>query len=159
VSPLGADQLKDLGSQVVERFFDWFYWFVQLGGFIAFTVVVYIQQEISFFYGYLIPASAILIGIIMFVSGSRVGYIDSSPNTDGRALDTMKIAWHGLKGVFKRKSEAERNIDWLDRVRLANRGRWSRDALEDTRSVLRLIPIFLTFILYWTVFGQVGHLL
>lgn len=156
VSPLGAEQLKDQGSQVVERFFDWFYWFVQLGGFIAFTLVVYVQQEISFFYGYLIPSVAIFLGIIIFILGSRIGYIDTSPNADNRAMDTIKIAWHGLKGVFKRKSEEERSINWLDRVRLVYKDRWSRDAVEDTRSVLRLIPIFLTFVIYWTVFGQVG---
>uniref|UniRef100_A0A6P8I6K6 Solute carrier family 15 member 4-like n=1 Tax=Actinia tenebrosa TaxID=6105 RepID=A0A6P8I6K6_ACTTE len=154
VSPLGAEQLQDQGSQVVERFFDWFYWFVQLGGFIAFTLVVYVQQEISFFYGYLIPSLAILLGIFFFLIGNRIGYVDSSPSSDSRALDTIKIAWHGLVGVFKSKSEDERSINWLDRVRLVHKERWSRESVEDTRSVLRLMPIFLTFVLYWTVFGQ-----
>lgn len=51
VSPLGADQLEGEGTVIVQRFFDWFYWFIQLGSFLAYTAVVSIQQEVSFFYG------------------------------------------------------------------------------------------------------------
>ena len=33
VSPMGADQVKEQGEQMVQKFFDWFYWFIQIGAF------------------------------------------------------------------------------------------------------------------------------
>ena len=44
VSPMGADQVKEQGEQMVQKFFDWFYWFIQIGALLAYTVVVYVQQ-------------------------------------------------------------------------------------------------------------------
>ena len=43
VSPMGADQVEHEGPEMVQKFFDWFYWFIQLGAILAYTVVAYIQ--------------------------------------------------------------------------------------------------------------------
>ena len=43
VSPMGADQVEHKGPEMVQKFFDWFYWFIQLGAILAYTVVAYIQ--------------------------------------------------------------------------------------------------------------------
>ena len=49
LSPMGADQVKEQGEQMVQKFFNAFYWFIQIGSILAFTVVVYVQQEVLFF--------------------------------------------------------------------------------------------------------------
>ena len=41
---MGADQVKEQGEQMVPKFFNAFYWFIQVGSIFAFTVVVYVQQ-------------------------------------------------------------------------------------------------------------------
>ena len=71
VSPMGADQLQDEGQDMVRKFFDWFYWFIQVGSLLAYTVVAYVQQEVSFFYGYLITSVSIVFATILLVIGRK----------------------------------------------------------------------------------------
>lgn len=151
VSPLGADQIENEGTIIVQRFFDWFYWFIQLGSFLAYTAVVSVQQEVSFFYGYVITASSIFLAIILFITG-RKHYI-IQPHKGSYMTDTCKIIWQGLKKIEfgQRRS---RRVHWLDRTKVTLGGVWSEQRVEDVKSMLRITPIFLTFILYWTIYGQ-----
>ncbi|KAJ7372465.1 hypothetical protein OS493_018972 [Desmophyllum pertusum] len=95
VSPLGADQIENEGPIIVQRFFDWFYWFIQLGSFLAYTAVVSVQQEVSFFYGYVITALSMLLAIILFISGRKHYIIHAHKGS--YLTDTLKIVWEGLK--------------------------------------------------------------
>lgn len=151
VSPLGADQIENEGATVVQRFFDWFYWFIQLGSFLAYTAVVSVQQDVSFFYGYVITASSIFIAIILFVSGRN--YYVIQPHKGSYMADTCKIIWQGLKKnqcICRGFNE----LHWLDRAKESFGGIWSDQRVEDVKAVVGIAPIFLTFILYWTIYGQ-----
>ena len=152
VSPLGADQIENEGAIVVQRFFDWFYWFIQLGSFLAYTAVVSIQQEVSFFYGYVITASSIFLAIMLFISGRK--YYIIHPHKGSYMTDTCKIIWQGLRKIPCRCG-GSRDIHWLDQAKESFGGVWSEQRVEDVKSLLRIAPIFLTFILYWTIYGQV----
>lgn len=151
VSPLGADQIENEGATVVQRFFDWFYWFIQLGSFLAYTAVVSVQQDVSFFYGYVITASSIFVAIILFVSGRK--YYVIQPHKGSYMADTCKIIWQGLKKnqcICRGFNE----LHWLDRAKESFGGIWSDQRVEDVKAVVGIAPIFLTFILYWTIYGQ-----
>lgn len=67
----------------------------------------------------------------------------------------LKIIWQGLK-----KNQCIcRGFDglhWLDRTKESFGGLWS---VEDVKAVVGIAPIFLTFILYWTIYGQVRSFL
>ena len=69
VSPFGADHNQEEGPRAVQTFFNWFYFFINLGSLLAFTVVVWVQQTYSYFYGYVITASAVALTAIIFVAG------------------------------------------------------------------------------------------
>jgi dipeptide/tripeptide permease len=66
-SPLGAQQVEWMGESAVQSFCNWFYWFYNVGGCIAYLFVIYIQQEIGFGVGYLIPAVSMLVGVFIFM--------------------------------------------------------------------------------------------
>jgi peptide/histidine transporter 3/4 len=82
VSTMGADQFDDRYSKdrkEKESFFNWFYWSINLGSLISYTVVAYICQygiaglggeDWGFFVGYTIPAVAMATGIVIFVIGT-----------------------------------------------------------------------------------------
>jgi len=55
------------GEQAVHSFFNWFYWFVNIGGCVAYLLVVYIEQEIGFDVGYLISAATLLLSVVIFL--------------------------------------------------------------------------------------------
>ena len=75
VSPFGAEQVQSLGPQAISIFFNWFYWFINVGSFISYTGIVYVQTEISFFVGYLILCGAIFLATILLVSGKWYSYL------------------------------------------------------------------------------------
>ena len=153
VSLMGADQVNDEGPEMVRKFFDWFYWFIQVGALLAYTVVAYVQQEVSFFYGFLITTASIACATILLLIG-RNHYILHPPQ-GSYLTDTLRIIRGGLKDKLCCKTNSSLT-HWLDGAKHSLGGRFSDEMVEGVKSVVRLFPIFLTYIFYWTLFGQVG---
>ena len=154
LSPMGADQVKEQGEQMVQKFFNAFYWFIQIGSILAFTVVVYVQQEVLFFYGYLILTVSMTLATILLLIGRRSYKLH--PPEGSYLTDTLRIIGKGLKHYFfcNRRSSALMS-HWLDGAKESKGGTFSEEMVEGVKSVVQLIPIFLTFVFYWTIYGQV----
>ena len=86
VSPFGAQQLEDAGPKAIQSFFNWFYWFVNLGSVLAFSIGAYVQQEVSFAVGYVIPAVAMLLSIVLFLIPRNV-YRDITPGGNSFSIN------------------------------------------------------------------------
>lgn len=74
VSGFGSDQFDDSNKEERVRmttFFNWFFFFISIGSLAAVTVLVYIQDNLGRKWGYGICACAIVIGIIVFLSGTK----------------------------------------------------------------------------------------
>lgn len=74
VSGFGSDQFDD--SNKVERkqmtnFFNWFFFFISIGSLVAVTILVYIEDNLGRQWGYGICACAIVLGLVVFLSGTR----------------------------------------------------------------------------------------
>ena len=153
--PMGADQVEHEGRQMVQKFFDWFYWIDQIGAILAFTVVAYIQQRSSFFDGCLITVMSMILATILLLLG-RNYYIIPSPE-GSYTVDTIKIIAGGLKKKLCGDNRYSRfQNHWLDGAKVTNGGEFPDSKVEGVKCVVRLIPIFLTFIFYWALFAQVG---
>ena len=82
VSTLGADQFDIRYKQdrkEKESYFNYFYWSINLGAFLSYTIIAYIcqygisflgGQNYGFLIGYCIPTIMMFIAIIVFISGS-----------------------------------------------------------------------------------------
>ncbi|KXJ17626.1 Solute carrier family 15 member 4 [Exaiptasia diaphana] len=70
--------------------------------------------------------------------------------------DTFKKNWTAMK----RSRKSERPIprikgeSWLDRAKETRGGHFSNGEVEDVKALLRIIPIFAMFIIYWTLYSQ-----
>lgn len=74
VSGFGSDQFdesNDKEKKQMIKFFDWFFFFISIGALLAVTVLVYIQDNLGREYGYGICACAILVGLGVFLSGTK----------------------------------------------------------------------------------------
>lgn len=74
VSGFGSDQFDDSGKEEraqMSKFFNWFFFFISIGSLLAVTVIVYIQDNLGREWGYGICACAILLGLVVFLSGTR----------------------------------------------------------------------------------------
>ena len=138
---------------MVRKFFDWFYWFIQVGSLLAYTAVAYVQQEVSFFYGFLITLVSIVCATILLVVG-RKHYILHPPQGSYLA-DTLRIIGGGLRDKLCCRANPSLT-HWLDGAKDSLGGEFPEEMVEGVKSFVRLIPIFLTYIFYWTLYGQVS---
>ena len=60
-------------------YFDWYYWCVNIGAFVSLGGVAYIQQEIDFGYGYLIPFICLLLSVIFYLAGNITSNLSPIP--------------------------------------------------------------------------------
>lgn len=97
VSGLGSDQFdetdKDEKTQMT-KFFNWFYFFINIGALLAVTVMVYIQDNLGRRWGYGIVACAIVTVLMIFLSGTkkyRIKKLVGSPLT--QIASVFVAAW------------------------------------------------------------------
>ncbi|KAI3807347.1 hypothetical protein L1987_23274 [Smallanthus sonchifolius] len=72
VSSFGADQFdEDDDREVVKKyaFFNWFFFAINMGALLGITLMVYVQQEKGFSWGFGIPTITMFISIVILVSG------------------------------------------------------------------------------------------
>lgn len=75
VSSYGADQFDD--ADEVEKkhkssFFNWFYFSINIGALVASSLLVWIQDNVGWGWGFGIPAVTMAIAVISFFSGTRL---------------------------------------------------------------------------------------
>ena len=73
VSSFGADQFDDNDIHEKKRkssFFNWFYFSINIGALISSSVLVYIQENVSWAWGFGVPAVMMGVAIISFFSGT-----------------------------------------------------------------------------------------
>ena len=95
VSTFGADQFDDADptdAAEKERFFGWFYWAINLGAALAFTVIAYLCQNVSFAVGYAVPAAAMGLAILVFLAGTPRYRHAPPPGKDGKGGSVLGSA-------------------------------------------------------------------
>ncbi|XP_053384777.1 solute carrier family 15 member 4-like [Mercenaria mercenaria] len=143
VGPFGAQQVAELGADAVQSFFNWFYWVINLGALIAYSGTAYVQQEIDFDYGFLIPLASMVIALVLFIA-ARTKYIQTPPG--GSILQTSC-------GVLCQSINGCKDPSW-NRAQVENGGRYSLKMVAGVKSILRVMPVFLLLIIYWAVYSQ-----
>lgn len=192
VSAFGADQFDEANPKdrkQKDSFFNWFYFAINLGSLLAVTVIVYIQDNISWAIGFGVPACAMVIAILLFVAGSkRYTHVEPTESPVARVVSVVKVA---LRNKFQRKhavgvgrggsSSGYRGpVNLPEGLAAAMRKThsytflynavkeelpddgglvvegYSPQQVEEVRMVFRLLPVFFTTIMYWTVYAQMG---
>ncbi|KAI3426893.1 hypothetical protein D9Q98_006837 [Chlorella vulgaris] len=209
VSAFGADQFDESDPQDRKEktsFFNWFYFFVNIGSLLAVTVIVWVQENISWAVGFAIPAAVMACAIATFVAGAPL-YTHVAP-TESPISRVFKVVWAAYKAPRRSASPhdessldallgdganaslylpAEANggslyqngdggvnggthgagmgrptksLQWLDQATEARvqggARRFTQRQVEEVKLVLRLLPIFATTVLYWTIYMQMG---
>ncbi|XP_072051178.1 solute carrier family 15 member 4-like [Amphiura filiformis] len=154
VGPFGAQQLDDLGETAIQTFFNWFYWFINMGSTVAFSIGVYVQQEYGFALGYAIPAVSMIAAVIILLIG-KIWYIIKPP--EGSPLTTMsKVVITSASQCRHPHIDAPEMNSCLDRVKESYGGKFPDKTVEEVKSLGRIMPIFATIVFYWTIYFQMS---
>ncbi|XP_019620469.1 PREDICTED: solute carrier family 15 member 4-like [Branchiostoma belcheri] len=164
IAPFGADQVKDEGPEVMRMFFNWFYWSINAGVLLSLGAVAFIQQNMGFFFGFLIPAVSLGAALIMFVLG-QPAYVCRAPS--GSVLtNVFRIIMEACRSRRRRKrnysqpSDIDTVVDplpnptWLDMAKVRYGGSFHESNVEDVKSLGKILPVFIVLIPYWMVYFQ-----
>ncbi|XP_050752943.1 solute carrier family 15 member 3 [Gymnogyps californianus] len=151
LTPFGADQVRDRGGDATRRFFNWFYWSINIGAVFSLLVVAFVQQNISFLAGYLIPVACLALALLIFLLATPT--FVTKPPTGSQisamiklALQICGCAW--LSGHWWEAGDPLPNSG-------AQPGAPSpEEDLANFQVLARILPVMLTFIPYWMVYFQ-----
>ncbi|KAJ1411294.1 PTR2 family proton/oligopeptide symporter, conserved site [Sesbania bispinosa] len=173
VSSFGADQFDD--SDEVEKkkkssFFNWFYFSINIGALVASSVLVWIQTNVGWGWGFGIPAVAMSIAVVSFFSGTRM-YRNQKPGGSPLTRISQVIVASFRKFHVQvpsdksllyetRDEESSVRVTPSDRIKGTMNG-WrlcTVTQVEELKSILRLLPIWATGIIFSAVYSQMGTL-
>ncbi|XP_071708371.1 protein NRT1/ PTR FAMILY 6.3-like [Rutidosis leptorrhynchoides] len=199
VSGFGSDQFDESDKEERSKmasFFNWFFFFISIGSLGAVTVLVYIQDNLGRRWGYGIVACAIIIGLMIFLSGTkryRFKKLVGSPLTQIASVfvaawkkrqmelpsdpsllfnvDDDELTQEGDSKKTKQKLPHSKQFRFLDKAAIKDTERtlesmktvdkWRLSTLtdvEEVKMVIRMLPIWATTILFWTVYAQMTTL-
>lgn len=183
VSGFGSDQF-DTSDPKEERkmifFFNRFYFFISIGSLFAVIVLVYVQDNVGRGWGYGISAGTMVIAVAVLLCGTpfyRYKKAQGSPLTV--IWRVMILAWKKrklplpshpsfLNGFHEAEVPHTHRLRFLDKAAIVdendekegnknNYSSWlvsSVTQVEEVKMVIKLIPIWSTGILFWTVYSQ-----
>lgn len=159
-------------EEVLNKFFSWFYFGINVGSLASFLIIPSIRAKFGFGAAFLLPTILIVIAMLLFVSkkGDYVIFTPSAPNShhQGASLVNVFRIYKSMLSdkIFRRKqtishshtiqysststSVEERSKDGICGSRT---GISLRDQ-EDARAVLKVFPVFAAFPTFWMLFDQ-----
>ena len=157
IIPFGAEQFSFDMEAKIEYFFYSFYWFRNLGCFIT-NLFVALLQQYRCWIGFSVPLVASLLSIIPLTLGKKY-FILNFPRSD--VTDRFfKIIREGYKFSKVPTGGGETNftristVDRLDFAKHEYGGSYSTLEVNSVKSVLKLVPLFSCYIIYFTIYSQ-----
>ncbi|KAK6122788.1 hypothetical protein DH2020_043466 [Rehmannia glutinosa] len=186
ISTIGADQFDEFDPKEKAHklsFFNWWMFSIFFGTLFANTVLVYIQDNVGWTLGYGLPTIGLLISIIIFLVGTpfyRHKVPTGSPFTkmakvivaalrkwrvdvpiDPKELYELDLEVYTKKGKYRIDSTT--TLRFLNKacVKTGSTSPWmlcSVTQVEETKQMLRMIPILIATFVPSTMIAQIGTL-
>ncbi|XP_063148948.1 solute carrier family 15 member 3 [Candoia aspera] len=162
LTPFGADQVTDLGRDATRRFFNWFYWSINIGAVLSLLVIAFIQQNVGFLIGYAIPAVCLALALVIFLlaapifvtkpaAGSQVPtmfHLAFQNSCCGKALQKVTTKIRASNPLLE-----DEGPNPLSGGRNQPTG-LSHEHTSNLQVMAKILPVLLTLIPYWMVYFQ-----
>ncbi|XP_034839700.1 peptide transporter family 1-like isoform X1 [Maniola hyperantus] len=155
VSAFGGDQFKlPEQEKYLGYFFSLFYFSINAGSLISTFLTPILRADVKCFgenscysLAFGVPGVLMIISIIFFVAGKRL-YIIKNPS--GNVLGKVSSCiGHAIMNSSKSKQKREHWLDHAD-------DKYDANMIEDIKSLLRVLVLFLPLPVFWALFDQQG---
>ncbi|KAJ4965370.1 hypothetical protein NE237_017219 [Protea cynaroides] len=184
LSGFGTNQFEDKDEKeksTMDYFFSRFYFVISIGTFLGVTVEIYIQDYVSFTWGYGICCFIFCFGLIVYWSQTRkYRYKKCMGSPIVQILQVLKAALGKRKfkspsidTLYEETPETARihhtdQLHWLDKAAIIDRDDYQIDGsviqnpwklcpltkVEEVKMVVRLLPIWASTIFFWNIRAQ-----
>ncbi|KAM1216483.1 hypothetical protein ACFX2J_012758 [Malus domestica] len=186
ISTIGADQFDDFDAKEKKHklsFFNWWMFSIFFGTLFANTVLVYIQDNVGWALGYGLPTLGLLLSVLIFLAGTpfyRHKVPSGSPFTrmakvivaalrkgsvtlpiDPKELHELNLEEYEKKGKFRIDSTPTLRFLNKAAVKTGSTSPWmicSVTQVEETKQMLRMIPILVATFVPSTMVAQINTL-
>ncbi|KAM6159046.1 solute carrier family 15 member 3 [Rhynchocyon petersi] len=154
LTSFGADQVMDLGRHVTQRFFNWFYWSINVGAVLSLLVVAFIQQNINFLVGYSIPVGCVGLAFFIFLFATPVFII--KPPTGSQVSSMIKLALQNCCPRLCRPHSTRdlQRAQLLPDQRFPQPGPSPQEDIANFQVLVKILPVMVTLVPYWMVYFQ-----
>lgn len=156
VSAFGGDQfILPQQERQLQQFFSVFYFSINAGSLVSTYVTPYLRYNVHCFdaescysLAFGVPALLMFISLVIFLCGKRY-YIMKKP--EGNILvQVVKCMTHAF--VNKIRNKGENKSHWLNYAE----DKYDKTLIEEIKSVLRVLLLFLPIPVFWALFDQQG---
>lgn len=154
LTSFGADQVMDLGRNATRRFFNWFYWSINLGAVLSLLLVAFVQQNISFLWGYGIIVGFVGLAFFIFLSATPV--FITKPPTGSQVSSMLKLAFRNCCSRLWRQHSARdpQGAHLLPDQRSSQSGPSPQEDMANFQVLVKILPVMITLVPYWMVYFQ-----
>ncbi|XP_070420141.1 solute carrier family 15 member 3 [Equus przewalskii] len=154
LTSFGADQVMDLGRHASRRFFNWFYWSINVGAVLSLLVVAFIQQNISFLLGYSIPVGCVGLAFFIFLFATPI--FISKPPTGSQVSSMLKLALQSCcpRLCCQPSPRHSQGTQLLPDERSAQPGPSPQEDVANFQVLVKILPVLVTLVPYWMVYFQ-----
>jgi len=136
-------QQNNIYTALVQSYWNWFYFAINAGALISYSLIAYLCQDVSFALGWSIPTVAIAFALCFFLARANRYH---EPDTHSNLLsDFIGVSWLALKSGCPPSFDAA--IESYD-----------AELVEEIRSLYGVLGFLAPMTLYWTVYSAMNSL-
>ncbi|KAJ8769857.1 hypothetical protein K2173_008939 [Erythroxylum novogranatense] len=177
VQAFGADQFDGNDSKETKAkssFFNWWYFTMCGGTLVALLLLNYVQDNLNWALGFGIPCILMVIALLVFLLGTRtyrfsikgeeknaflrIGHVFAAAIKNWRTSSSSLTSEEEARGTLP--DQSSKQFKFLNKALLAPNGSKGYEnsctlsEVEEAKAVLRLVPIWVTCLVYAIVFAQ-----
>ncbi|XP_037694321.1 solute carrier family 15 member 3 [Choloepus didactylus] len=154
LTSFGADQVMVLGRDATRRFFNWFYWSINVGAVLSLLVVAFIQQNINFLVGYSIPVGCLGLAFFVFLFATPI--FITKPPTGSQVSSMLKLTFRNYCPRLWCPCSARdpQDAHLLPDQRSPGSGASPQEDVANFQVLVKVLPVMVTLVPYWMVYFQ-----
>ncbi|XP_067014683.1 solute carrier family 15 member 4 [Anabrus simplex] len=166
----GAEQVKYGGTDSLRRFFNWYYWCVNIGSLLGVGALSYVALDMpnGFLRAFAGTCGCLVAALVLFACG-RPYYLVHRPagsvlmnilciireGISGRCHLRRQTSIQGSPLIERRAQRTPPSPSWLDYAKIRYGGSHHDSAVEDVKRLGIVLLLFTSLLPYWLVFFQI----